>query len=394
MEAQRYLRIAIVAIIVIVILVAGYGAYINEASRRHIDKMAAAQYTVLPVTRAGYRDIHAVVKDVSITTRALWTIDVTAQYEGVIQTVQAYVGQRIHEGDVLATMTNNDLLASIASAEADIEGARATALNYAQTAERYKYLVEHNAISQQEYDSAVAQRDAARAKLENKIAQRDLVRAEEEKMIISAPQDANIIQIYREAGKYVRAGEGLFMLADLRQLNAVSVLPHQKLLELLAMGDHFIVQIPTHRLTHKAYPFDKQRLPSDLKLNQFAMKLQHIYPSADSQSDYHQVLWEVENPGGIMEPTYYDKVEVLSRKTIRALAVPLACVHGMEKDGKASVFTLDNESRLARQTVTCGISDENMVEITGGLREGDLVVVATPADYTEGMKVEAREYEF
>ncbi len=394
MNAQRYLRIAIFAIIVIVILVAGYGAYINEASRRHIDKMEAAQYTVLPVTRAGYRDIHAVVPNVSITTRALWTIDVAAQYEGVINTVHAHVGQRVNEGDVLATMTNNDLLASIASAEADIEGARATALNYAQTAERYKYLVEHNAISQQEYDSAVAQRDAAQAKLENKIAQRDLVRAEEEKMVISAPRDANIIQVYREAGKYVRAGEGLFMLADLRLLSAFSVLPHQKLMELLAMGGKFIVQIPPHRLTHKAYPFDKTRIPSGLKPNQFAMKLQYIYPSADSDSEFHQVIWEVENPGGILEPTYYDKVEVLSGNTIRALAVPLSCLHRADRDGTASVYMLDSDSRLIRRTVVCGISDENMVEITDGIREGELVVIANPADYTEGMKVEAREYEF
>ena len=49
MDAQKYLKIAIVGVICIVGLVVGYGIYINDASRRHIEKMAAAQYTVLPV---------------------------------------------------------------------------------------------------------------------------------------------------------------------------------------------------------------------------------------------------------------------------------------------------------------------------------------------------------
>ncbi|MBQ9376768.1 MAG: hypothetical protein IJU05_03060, partial [Schwartzia sp.] len=82
MDAQKYLKIAIVGVICIVVFVVGYGIYINDASRRHIEKMEAAQYTTLPVAHVGYREFHAFADDINFTVRAPWTIDVPAQYEG------------------------------------------------------------------------------------------------------------------------------------------------------------------------------------------------------------------------------------------------------------------------------------------------------------------------
>ena len=282
MEAQKYLKIAIAAVIGIVVLVVGYGIYINEESRRHIDKMEASQYTVLPVAYADYRDLHAVISDVNITVSAPWTVDSTAQYEGVLEEILVARKQRVEAGTLLATMKNNDLLAQIASAEADIEGARAKLINAEQTVERYKYLVEHNAIAVSEYDSAIAQRDAARAQFDNKTAQRDLVRSEENKMLITAPSEANIVQIYRGAGKYVRAGEALFMLADIRHLKAFSIIPHDKLERLLSVGGPFILEIQPYRLINKAYPLNDTLPKTSLKLNQFALAMSSAVPAGPS----------------------------------------------------------------------------------------------------------------
>ncbi|MBQ9366038.1 MAG: efflux RND transporter periplasmic adaptor subunit [Schwartzia sp.] len=394
MDAQKYLKIAIVAVIAIVIFVVGYGIYINEASRRHIDKMEAAQYTVLPVAHADYRDIHAVVENVNLTARAAWTIDITAQYEGVLDGIFVRQGQRVEPGDMLATMNNNDLAAKLAGTEADIEEARAKLINAEQTVNRYQYLVENNAISVQEYDSAVAQRDAARAQLESKTAQRDLIRSEESKMIVTAPQEASVIQVYRESGKYVRAGEPIFMLAELRQLSAFSVMSHEEMERLMAVGGKFILEIQPHRLTNKAYPMDDKFPPTSLRLNQFLLSMTSAVPDASTDVNYHEVTWQVENPTGIMEPTYYDNVTILSRDTVRVLAVPSRAVHRDNKAGDLFVYTLDDESRLVRRKVACGINGRELVEITDGLSQGDRVVIADPSEYSEGLKVGEAEYEF
>ena len=395
MDAQKYLKIAIIGVICVVVSVVTYGIYINDASRRHIEKMEAAQYTVLPVARTGYRDFHAFADDINFTVRAPWTIDVSAQYEGVLSDVRVVKSQRVEEGEVLATMTNNDLLAQTASAEADIEAARAQFINAEQTANRYKQLVEHNAISMQEYDSAVAQRDAALAQMESRISKRDLMLSEQSKMTITAPRAANIIQVYREAGRYVRAGEGIFMLSDLHKLMGRSVIAHDKFQQLLSVGDRFILEIQPHRLTNKAYPFGETSLPkTTLKLNQFYMELVSVVPDANADTDFHEVVWRVENPTSVLEPTYYDSVRIMSMDTIRKLAIPSRAVQKDVKTGNHFVYTLSDESRLVRREITCGIEGDGLTEIVSGLSEGEPVVVADPSVYTEGMKVGAKEYEF
>ena len=395
MDAQKYLKIAIIGVICVVVSVVTYGIYINDASRRHIEKMEAAQYTVLPVAHVGYRDFHAFADDINFTVRAPWTIDVSAQYEGVLSDVRVVKSQRVEEGEVLATMTNNDLLAQTASAEADIEAARAQFINAEQTANRYKQLVEHNAISLQEYDSAVAQRDAALAQMESRISKRDLMLSEQSKMTITAPRAANIIQVYREAGRYVRAGEGIFMLSDLHNLMGRSVIAHDKFQQLLSVGDRFILEIQPHRLTNKAYPFGETSLPkTTLKLNQFYMSITSVVPDPDADTDFHEVVWRVENPTGVLEPTYYDSVRIMSMDTIRKLAIPSRAVQKDVKTGNHFVYTLSDESRLVRREITCGIEGDGLTEIVSGLSEGEPVVVADPSVYTEGMKVGAKEYEF
>ncbi len=394
MDAQKYLKIAIVGVICVVVLVVGYGIYINEASRRHIEKMTASQYTVLPVARAKYHDIHAFVEDLNLTVRALWTVDVTAQYEGVLDQVRVSVSERVEEGDLLAVMRNTDLLGQTASAAADIEAARAQYINAEQTVNRYQYLVEHSAISLQEYDSAVAQRDAARAQMESRMAHHDVMLSEQSKMTISAPRSASIIHVYHESGKYVRAGEPLFMLADLRELNAVTVLNHEDLSHLLSAGNDYILEIQPHQLTYKAYPVDANPAPKPVKINQFRMTIVKVTPTADVESDYHEVTWRVENPGGILEPTYYDNVRILSVGKVRRLVVPNRCIQKDIQSGETFVFTLDAESHLVRRPVECGIEGVAVTEIIGGLSEGEPVVAANPSGYTEGMKVGVEDYEF
>ena len=394
MNAQKYLKLSIIGVIVIVVFFVGYGIYINEESRLHIDKMEAAKYTVLPVAYADYRDIPAVIPNVNVTARAPWTIDITAQYEGILRDIYVSPSQQVEEGMVLAVMENHDIQAQLAAAEADIEGARAQLLNAEQTVSRYAYLLEYNALSRQEYENAVAQRDASRAQLNNRIAQRELVGFEEEKMVISSPKAATIVQVYREAGKHVRAGEAIFMMADTSTLNGFSIMTHEDLKKLLSLGNQFILEISPHQLMNKVYPTNSTLPNTGLKLNQFIMTIVRAVPDLQAEAEFHEVYWEVENPSGILEPTYYDGAKILSKDTAHVLAVPSRGIQRDKKSGGFFVYTLDSESRLARRDVVCGIEGNNLTEIVSGIEKGEPIVIGDLSNCTVGMKVGASKYEF
>jgi len=152
-DAQRYLRIAIACVIAVVLLTVGYGIYINDASRAHIKKMEEARYTVLPVANTKYQYIHSRAENLNVHAQARWTVDVTAQYDGVISAIHCQPSQHVKAGELLAELSNGELAASLASAEAGIEEVRALLINAEQIVGRYHYLLAYNAIPQQAYDS-------------------------------------------------------------------------------------------------------------------------------------------------------------------------------------------------------------------------------------------------
>ena len=392
MEEQRYLKIMLSAIIALVIATVVYGTFLNESSRRHIEKMQEARYTVLSATRAEYQNIRVVADLAGITVRAAWTLDVNAQYEGVIEKFNVDIGQHVESGQVLATITNNGLDAQLASSEASIAEAKASMINYEQVVERYKILLDSNAISVQEYDSAVAQRDAARAQYESRIAQRDIVQSDKEKMIITAPQAAEIIQVYRRNGDYVRAGEAVFMLADLSNLNAFAVLPHKETKILHDKSKNLFLEIPSYRLTHKIYPISGEKTPEGFAMNRFPIAFDRITPALESNASYHEVVFRVKNSTGLMEPTYYNDVKIVSVEETKVLAVPCAAIH--RNGEKFFVYTLDDSDCLTKREISIGCSDDAVTEITSGLEQGTLIILTEPNEYREGTKVRVKEHEF
>ncbi|MBR3745357.1 MAG: efflux RND transporter periplasmic adaptor subunit [Selenomonadaceae bacterium] len=386
MDAQKYLQIALVAIIGIIVAVVGYALFLNENSRKHIEKMEDAQYAVLKTTRAKYISIHPTMKSTDITVKALWTVDVKAQHEGILTDILTEVGQFVDENSLIARVTNEQLGAQLAAAEASISEARASLLNCEQTLERYQRLVYYNAISRQKYDNAVAQRDAAKAQLENRIAQRDMTQADINKLEIFSPRSAFVVNIYHKAGDYIRAGEPILLLSDFNELQATAVMEHDKLQALTKHGQDFVLEIPAHRLTHRIYPImQTPNKQNDLLINQFPARIENIVPALSDKVNSHEVTWRITNHSAILEPTYYNNVTFSAVTEQKILAVPRYAVIA-ERD-KFFVYIVDENNYLRKISVNIGDSDGDFFEITSGLKEGDLIVMNDRMGYTEGMKV-------
>jgi multidrug efflux pump subunit AcrA (membrane-fusion protein) len=84
----------------------------------------------------------------------------------------------------------------------------------------------------------------------------------------------------------------------------------------------------------------------------------------------------------------------MSQDTAHVLVVPNRSIQRDGKTGKTFVFTLDENQKLARRSVVCGITNGELTEIVEGLSKGDAAIVADPSGYTEGMKVGVTKYDF
>ena len=85
-----------------------------------------------------------------------------------------------------------------------------------------------------------------------------------------------------------------------------------------------------------------------------------------------KVRTEVTNGDGRLKPDMFANVEIVTAVHRTAISIPLAAV--LDDGGKSVVFVADG-NQYKKKEVILGLKSDDRVEITGGLNEGDKVVV-------------------
>src|SRR5256712_11211689 len=106
-------------------------------------------------------------------TQAPDTIEIRSQVTGLLERQAFADGARVKKGDVLYVIDQRPFQAQLAQAKAGLAQAQANLVNAQQNLARNSRLIAQKAVSQQDYDTAVAQERASAALVE---AQRALLR--------------------------------------------------------------------------------------------------------------------------------------------------------------------------------------------------------------------------
>ncbi|MEW6660664.1 MAG: efflux RND transporter periplasmic adaptor subunit [Thermodesulfobacteriota bacterium] len=303
-------------------------------------------------------------------------------------------GSRLKKGEVLATLENEDVVASRDQAAAQIKESQAS-LAQAQAEltdarlqfDRYKTLVAKDLVARQDYDTAVARLDKAKAGVAGarariKTSQASLANAQAavEYSYIRSPFDGVVLTKYAEVGEVVapfgaavNARAAVVTMADLHSLMVEADVAESNL-------DKVKLAQPCE-ITLDAIP-DK-RFPGQVHM---------IVPTADRAKA--TVLTKVkflEFDDRIL-PEMSAKVAFLSQplqaEERRArLAIPKAAV--ITRDGRSLAFLLE-ENRVKLTPLTLGQEMGDLVEITAGLKEGDKVVLKPPPALADGARVKVK----
>jgi hypothetical protein len=71
-----------------------------------------------------------------------------------------------------------------------------------------------------------------------------------------------------------------------------------------------------------------------------------------------------------------------------ALTIPLEAL--FNENGTNFVYTVVNGTTLKKTTITIGATTDTSVEVVNGLSKGDVVALASPTTYTDGMAVRVK----
>lgn len=362
---------------------------------------------IVPVAKAGRANL---ANDLVLTAEfePFQQVDVMAKVAGYVHSIKVDIGDRVREGQLLATLEIPEMEDDLAKAAAAIDQADAeiaTASDESHRAEVAHQLAhlsytrigdvikrEPGLVPQQEADEAqsrdlIAEAQITTAKSSLKIAEQRarVARAEQGRLqtmhkytTISAPFEGVITKRYANAGSMIQAGT-----ASQSQAMPVVQLSQNNLLRLiLPVPESVVSHIHTGESVDVSVSSLARTFPG--RVARFADKIQPSTRTMDTEVD-------VPNPTLTLIPGMYAEVKLRLDSRANALSVPLDAV---DRGGASPrVYTVASSGVIHVVPVMVGLENDQRIEVLSGLKEGDVVVVGRRAGLKEGQQVQPRSPE-
>lgn len=364
----------------------------SSPSIRRISALFLLLFAALPLSGCGERSAHAQAPggapppmEVPVVTVAPERLAITnelpgrleaarvaqvrARVPGIVQKRVFREGSDVKAGEVLFRVDAAPYQASVNSAEAALAKAEANLAQARLKVQRFKPLVETNAISKQEFDDAQTAVKQSEADVAAARAARETARLNLGYATVTAPISGRIGRALVTEGALVGQGEAT-PLAVIQQLNPIYVTITQSASEALqlrrAMANGQLQAMGKNGAKVTIVLDDGQEYPH-------AGKLLFSDLAVDQSSGAISLRAEVPNPDSFLLPGMYVRARVEQAVNEQALAVPQQAV---QRDvAGASVFVVGAEDKVEVRPVKTSAARNNMWIVSEGLKTGDRVIV-------------------
>jgi membrane fusion protein, multidrug efflux system len=295
-------------------------------------------------------------------------VNLTVQTAGIVKNINFKANQRVKQGDLLVQLDDSIEQADLAAAQADA-ALKETTLRRAQT------LLGQRVGSVSDVDTARAQAESQQATVAKLQATLDLKR-------LTAPFSGTIGIPQIDLGQYLSPGNVVATLQNLDTMRVDFTVPEQSLTQ-LKIGQPVTVNLSDDNAT-------------------FNGKITGIDPRIDPSTRLVSVRAEVVNPDRKLTPGQFVQVRVKLPEENNVIALPQTSVvtslygdyvyvvrEAQPKDGQPAEKTADGKPALtlAQVFVKLGRQSHGRVEITSGLKDGDIIVDAGQNRLSAGMSV-------
>jgi membrane fusion protein (multidrug efflux system) len=316
-------------------------------------------------------------------TRGSVEVEVRARVNGIIQTIDFEEGRSVKKGQLLCTIDPQPYQAALATAKGKYTQAQADHEKAKADVVRYKPLVAANAISREEYETAVSMEAAAAAQVE---ATRGAVKTAELDLSycrVTAPVGGLIGKTEMKSGNLVSPERNL--IASISQINPIHVRIN------VAEKDYLVFA-----RRKAATPKEQQKPRDDIEM---VLGDGMLYPQrgktvfVDRQIDpaTGTIMLEVAfaNPDSIVRPGQYARLRSIVDTKENAILVPQKAVQELQATYSVSVVGQDN--KVATKKVEVGEKTGTLWIIKSGVNVGERVVVEGVQKIRDGMTVNATE---
>ncbi|WP_422402667.1 MexC family multidrug efflux RND transporter periplasmic adaptor subunit [Pseudomonas sp. GZD-209] len=304
---------------------------------------------------------------------------VRARVAGIVLHKRFEEGADVKAGDVLFQIDPAPFQAALARANGDLARAQAVQQEAQARVKRYEPLVKIEAVSRQDFDSANATLRSAQAAVRSAQADVQTAQLNLGYATVTAPISGRIGRALVTEGALVGQGDATLM-ARIQQLDPIYVDFTQSAADALrlrqALQDGALAGGDDTALMAQVEGTDYQRQGT----------LMFTDVEVDRGTGQVTLRGRFDNADGTLLPGMYVRVRTPQGTDRQAILVPQRAVQ-RGSDGEARVMVVGTGNLAEARAVRTGVMQGARWQITEGLRDGDQVIVGSPAGLAPGMPV-------
>ena len=282
---------------------------------------------------------------------------VAAKILAKVLEVNATAGQRVDAGDVLVRLDDQDLQSRLRQAEAQSDAATAEAKQARADFGRAQRLLEENAISQSEYETAATAVQTRDAELQRAARAIDESKVMLDYATLRAPYNGVVVDKQVQQGDTVIPGQTLLTLYDPDHMQLVANV-RESLANKLQIGQVVAAKLES---------MDEQ----------CSATVREVVPQADLGSRSFQVKVSGPCPPGIYSGMFGRILLPLEDEELTV--IPVAAVRQI---GQLTVVEVVELGELVRRNVQLGRTIDEGAEVLAGIQPGEQVWVPATVDAT------------
>lgn len=302
------------------------------------------------------------------------TAQVYARATGLVDTRLADLGDRVHAGQVLATIAAPEIDQAVRQAQADVAQAQADLTLANGNHERAAAMLRTELISREDYSSRLGARDAARAALEAARAQLASARERQGFGSVRAPFEGVVSARNVERGDRV-VGDAAAATAPMFRVDALDPL-------------RIAVDVPQSAALQVRPGLRAQVTFPELPGEQFDAEVARTAQRISEEAGGMRVELRLPNPDYRIPSGMVGQVRLSVPRAAPAVVLPLAAV--VQDGAAAKVARVDEGGQLRYAEIALGRNLGNEIEVLSGVAAGDPVVLAPNALLKEGTRVRAQ----
>lgn len=318
-------------------------------------------------------------------------VSVGAQVSGQLNSIKVKLGDTVKAGQLVAeidSLAQQNTLRTRTAAEAAVRAqrqAKVASLRQAeQTYTRQRQMLQNNAASRENFESAETAREVAHAEIANLDAQIeqakiavDTAQLDLSYTKITSPIDGVVVAVVTKEGQTVNAMQSAPTIIKVARLERMTVK--------VEISEADVVRVQPGQ---RAY-FTILGEP-DLR---YYTELSSIEPAPESIADdstttaststtsssstaiYYMGILDVPNALGKLRISMTAQVHIILAEARNVLVIPSAALGDRDKDGRYAVRVVGRQDRIETAWLRIGQNNNVQAEIQGGLDEGRMVVI-------------------